>query len=89
MELEIAESQKDCVKVIVKGESHTLCNLLREKSWEAGAKQAAYMVEHPYMSDPKIIVRAANPKKVLRDAAQMVVDEAMDFEKEFKRALKR
>lgn len=89
MELEIIESRKDEVKVEVKGESHTLLNILRENAWKSGAKQAAYIIEHPYLSQPKIIVKAANPKKVLRDAAQMIVDDALEFEKEFKRALKR
>jgi DNA-directed RNA polymerase subunit L len=89
MEIKVLEKTNESLKIEVIGESQTLLNLLREKSWKAGAVQASYMIEHPYLSSPKIIVRAKNPKKVLADASQMVIDDASEFGKEFGRMLKK
>ncbi len=89
MEIKVLEKTEEKVKIEVTDETHTLINLLRENSWKAGASQASYMIEHPYLSHPKIIVRAKNPKKVLADAAQMVINDAKEFGKEFSRAAKK
>jgi DNA-directed RNA polymerase subunit L len=89
MEIRVLEKTDESLKIEVIGEGHTLLNLLREKSWKAGATQASYMIEHPYLSNPKILVRSKNPKKVLADASQMVIDDAGEFRKEFGRALKK
>jgi DNA-directed RNA polymerase subunit L len=85
MELKVTERGKGVLKVEVAGESHTLLNLLREKSWEAGAQQASYIIDHPYLSNPRIIVRSADPKKTLSSAAQLVLNDAREFGKEFAR----
>jgi DNA-directed RNA polymerase subunit L len=89
MEIKVLEKTDESVKIEVIGETHTLLNLLREKSWKAGASQASYMIEHPYLSNPKITIKAKNPKKVLADATQMVADDAKEFGKEFGRSLKK
>jgi DNA-directed RNA polymerase subunit L len=89
MELKIVEKKDDGLKIEVIGESHTLLNLIRENSWKAGASQASYMIEHPYLSNPKIAIKAKNPKKVLIDAAQIVSDDAKLFAKEFGKAAKK
>jgi len=89
MEIKILEKTNESVKIEVIDETHTLLNLLREKSWKAGASQASYMIEHPYLSHPKITVRAKNPKKVLSDASQMIIDDAREFGKEFGKVLKK
>jgi DNA-directed RNA polymerase subunit L len=89
MELEVVGKEGDKVQIEVKGENHTLLNLLRENAWKAGAKQASYMIKHPYMSNPKIIIKSGKHKKVLTDAAQMIVDDAKAFEKAFRRAMKK
>jgi len=89
MEIKILEKTNESVKIEVIDETHTLLNLLREKSWKAGASQASYMIEHPYLSNPKITVSAKNPKKVLSDASQMIIDDAREFGKEFGKVLKK
>ena len=89
MDIEILENRKDTLKVLVKGESHTLLNVIRENAWAAGAKNASYIIEHPYLSEPKITVKSNNPKKTLSNAAQLLVDQASDFGKEFKRATRK
>ncbi len=89
MELNVLERKDDKLKIEIKGESHTFLNILREKCWQAGALQATYMLEHPYLAQPKIIVYAKSPKKTLLEAAKMVADEAEEFVKEFKREIKK
>jgi len=89
MELNVLEKKDDRLKIEVVGESHTLLNILTEKCWEAGALQAHYLLEHPYLVSPKIVVRSENPKKTMLAAAKMVADAAKEFEAEFKRAVKK
>ena len=88
MNVNVVEKKKDNWKVEVEGEGHGLLNLLRENAWKKGAKQASYMIKHPYLSKPTINVRGANPKKILADSAQMIVDDAKAFQREFKRVAK-
>jgi len=87
MKLNVLESTENKLVIEVHGEDHTFLNILTERSWASGCKQASYIIEHPYLSKPKIIVMAQNPKKILDSAAQMIIEEAKAFEKEFKRAL--
>ncbi|NOX71634.1 MAG: DNA-directed RNA polymerase subunit L [Candidatus Micrarchaeota archaeon] len=89
MKLEVFENGKEKIGIEVIGEGHTLLNILKEEAWSAGAKQASYIIKHPYMSKPKIIVRGKNPKKVLMDAAQRIVDESKEFSTLFSRETKK
>ncbi len=86
MELKVLEKTKSRLKIEVKGESHTLLNLLRRNSWDAKAEQASYMIEHPMLSQPKIVIKAKNPKGVLSRASDMVIKQTQSFSKAFKRA---
>ena len=88
MDLKVIDKKADSLKVEVRGESHTLLNLLREKAWEAGAQQASYRKDHPYIGEPTIDIKSKDPAKTLKDAAQKVIDDAKDFEREFARAAK-
>lgn len=89
MELTVVEKGKERLKVEVHGETHTLLNVLRENAWKTGAGQASYIIEHPYMAEPKIIVKAKDPKKVLTSAAQAMSDDSKAFLTSFKRACKK
>jgi DNA-directed RNA polymerase subunit L len=77
------------LKIEVAGETHTLMNLLRENCWKAGAKQATYIIGHPYLSEPKIVVKADNPKKVLEAAADLTEKQVSGFLSAFKKAAKK
>jgi len=85
MKLVLLENTDKKIILEVQGETHTFLNLLRENAWDSGSRQASYMMEHPYLSEPKLIIRADNPKKVLDNAAQMIIDQAKEFGKEFRR----
>lgn len=87
MNLKVLEKSKEKLRVEVVGERHTLLNLLREKAWKEGAKQATYMIKHPYMSQPEIIIYGKDPKKILIDSATSIESESKQFVQEFTRAL--
>lgn len=84
MKLKKLESGKDFLKVEVAGETPTLLNLLREKCGQSGAEQASYIIEHPYLSEPKILVWAKDPKNVLEDAAQLIIKDCKAFSAAFR-----
>ena len=89
MELAAIEKGKEKLRVEVRGETHTTLNLIRENTWKAGAKQSSYIIQHPYVSQPELIVRSKNPKKTLQDAAQKVIDDSKEFSRAFKRAARK
>ncbi|NIP40205.1 MAG: hypothetical protein GTN39_01645 [Candidatus Aenigmarchaeota archaeon] len=85
MKLRLLEKGSGKLVFEVSDETHTFLNLLRENAWKVGSEQASYVIEHPYLSEPKFIVKAKNPVKTLSDASQRVIDQAREFGKEFKR----
>lgn len=87
MKLVILENKDNKMVLEVQGEDHTFLNILKECAWECGCDQASYIIEHPYLSQPKFIIRAKNPKKVLENAAQMIIEQTKEFENEFNRVL--
>ncbi len=89
MKLNVLEKGKGKLRVEVDGESATLLNLLREKAWEAGATQSSYAKKHPYISQPELLVLADDPAKTLAGAAQMVINDAKEFGRQFERAAKK
>ena len=89
MELKVIEKKPDKLSMEVVGETHTLLNVLTEYAWEAKASQASYIIDHPYLSQPELIVRSKNPKKTLSDAAQILIDNSREFKIGFERALKK
>lgn len=88
MKLNVVEKSKEKISIEIAGETHTFLNLLRENAWKAGSKQASYIIKHPYLSEPRFIVMAKNPLKVLNDANQMILDQAKEFQTEVKKKLK-
>lgn len=89
MELKVLDSNPGKLRVEVLGESHTLLNIITEYAWKTNPKQVSYVIEHPYLSQPELIVRSKNPKKTLSDASQLVIDATKDFSAAFKRASKK
>ena len=83
MRLEVKERKKNKLVLEVSGETHTFINLLRENAWKAGCKQASYIVEHPYLSEPKIIIIGDSPKKILMEAADIILEQTDALKKEF------
>jgi DNA-directed RNA polymerase subunit L len=89
MELKVVESRPDTLRVKVSGETHTLLNILTEYAWEVKAKQATYIIDHPYLSSPELMVKSSDPKKTLSDAAQVIIDRSKEFRTTFDRTVKK
>ncbi len=68
MEVKVLEKTKDLLKLEIVGETHTLCNLLREELWNQDVDIAAYHIEHPLVSNPVLVVSSKDPKKSLEKA---------------------
>ena len=89
MEIEVIEKTAEKLKLKVNGESHTFLNLLRDKAWLAKADQAGYIIEHPYLSTPEVVIRSKNPKKTLSDASDLVAEDCRAFLRELKKEAKK
>ena len=88
MKLEIESQETGKIELLVEGEDHTLLSIIKENAWKKGADQASYIIKHPYLSEPKLIIRAKNPKKILTDAAQLAMDDSKEFGIVFSREIK-
>ena len=87
MKIEVLENDDEKLKI--KLDSLTFVNLLNENIWQQkGIDVSAYSTEHPYLSQPNLLVKAKNPKKAVLDAAQQIIDDAKDLKKQFAAAVK-
>jgi len=91
MELNVLKKRDNFLEIELKGESIGFANLIKEELWnDNSVDEAAYIKEHPYMSEPKIYLKTKrkDPKIVLENAIKRIEVQLKDLEKEFKRALK-
>ncbi len=91
MELEILESEKKRLKFKLKGETHTLCNILRNELWNDKATTVAgYKIEESLESSPVFILETEgkDPKKVLSDAIERLRKGFKDLGTKLNKALK-
>lgn len=87
MNVKVLENEDTKLKIEV--DDLTLVNLVNENIWEQkGVEVSAYAMEHPYLSQPVLTVRAKNPKKALLDACQQAADDAKDLRKQAQAAFK-
>lgn len=86
MQVSVVEQEKDKLKVEIKGESATLTQLLARQAWEEGGEAAAIR-EHPFMIEPKILVKGTNPKKILEKVATAIEEQCDELKEQFRRAL--
>lgn len=86
------EESKNRIIVEIVGESHAFCNALRKELWEdKHVKIAAYNIEHPYVSNPKMIVETdgqEKPKAALLKAAERIRDNSDKLKKMAEKELK-
>jgi DNA-directed RNA polymerase subunit L len=72
MEINVLEDKPKKMIFELKGETHTLCNALREELWNDKAiTVSAYNISHPLVGVPKFIIETdgdKEPKKALKDA---------------------
>jgi DNA-directed RNA polymerase subunit L len=92
VQITVLEESKNRAVFGIKGESHTLCNALKDilsKDKKVGV--ATYFVSHPDLNEPTFIVEtvgSATPKKVILEAIDKLKDENDAFLKEFLKEIK-
>lgn len=75
----ITDKRKE-LEIEITGETHTLCNALRKALMEdEDVEAAAYVIEHPIIGEPKLQIKAKNPKKALKTAAESVKSKCDEF----------
>ncbi len=75
MEINILQKTKTKLKLEVKGEDHTLLNLIKKELYNDKAlKYAGYRIAHVHASNPEFIIETdgKDPKKVLVDAVSRI-----------------
>ncbi|MBI2148694.1 DNA-directed RNA polymerase subunit L [Candidatus Woesearchaeota archaeon] len=82
MEIEILKEEKDFLELKIVGETHTLCNIIRNELWEVeDTSFASYNLKHPLISSPILAVKVkkGKPRKVLLDAVQSLKTKTKQF----------
>jgi DNA-directed RNA polymerase subunit L len=91
MELKVVEESKNKLVIDVKGESHTLCNVLKRELWkDKNVKVSGYYVDHPLVGTPRFVVETdgGNPKDALLTAVKNVKKDCDAFIKVFEKEVK-
>jgi DNA-directed RNA polymerase subunit L len=93
VELELVEKGEGALLIKVRGEDHTLCNLLRKTLHnDKYVVAASYAVEHPLTEPPKLYVKTKKgktPEHALTDAAEQVAEQLKELQKQLQRGLKK
>jgi DNA-directed RNA polymerase subunit L len=78
--MKVLKDTKKELEIEITGETHSLCNTLRKTLMEdEDVEAAAYVIEHPIIGEPKLYVKAKNPKKSLKQAAETVKSRCNEF----------
>ncbi|MFZ2498890.1 MAG: DNA-directed RNA polymerase subunit L [Methanosarcina sp.] len=90
MELNILSKTENELEVELKGETHTLLNILRDLLIRDERVEAAfYDMKHVSISDPILYIKTdgTNPIEVLKDAASIVITQCDEFIDVFSKAV--
>ena len=78
--MKVIIDKKNELEIEITGETHTLCNALRKTLMEdKDVEAAAYVIEHPIIGEPKLYIKAKNPKKSLKKAAETLQSRCGEF----------
>lgn len=78
--MKIIKDTKNELEIEITGETHTLCNALRRTLMEdKDVVSAAYLIDHPIVGEPKLYIKAKNPKKSLKKAAETLKKQCNEF----------
>ncbi|WP_224424630.1 DNA-directed RNA polymerase subunit L [Methanobrevibacter sp. TMH8] len=84
-DIEILNSTKLELELMIPGESHTICNALRKILMDDDEiDYAVYGIDHPLIGEPKITIKAKrtkNPKKALLRASTALKEQSEEFKK--------
>ncbi len=71
MEIVVLENEKNRLKLELKGEGHTFCNVLKKELWnDKNIDIAGYSIKHSLTAEPILTVEvgSGDSKKVILDA---------------------
>lgn len=89
MELSIVEETPKRLVFEIKGQGHTLCNILKSKLWaNKHVKIATYNIAHPLVGVPRMTIETdgeGKPRKVVTDAAESLRKDAAELKQELKK----
>lgn len=78
--MKVISDKKNELEIEITGETHTLCNALRKTLMEDNdVEAAAYVIGHPIIGEPKLYIKAKNPKKSLKKAAETLKSRCEEF----------
>ncbi len=89
MKITILEDTKTRLKFELKGESHTICNILRKELWnDKDLIAAAYHLEHPMIGHPTFIVEhRKDAKKAVQNAISRLIKQTEELKEKFKKLI--
>lgn len=91
MEIDVIKEEKNLFEFRIKGERHTLPNLLKTKLLEDKEVEfVAYKLNHPLDQDSIFVLKTTGkaPKKVLLNALKDIDSDLDEFIKEIKKTIK-
>lgn len=92
MELKTVKEDEKKLIIELKGETVAFAHLLKDELWKDGStKEAAAIKEHPYLSEPKILVATSrgSPKSALEKTSERIIEQTKELREKFKDALKK
>jgi DNA-directed RNA polymerase subunit L len=82
MIMKIIKDEKKELEIEITGESHSLCNALRTVLMEdKNVESAAYVIDHPIIGQPRLYIKAKNPRQSLKKAAKTLQKRCGEFKK--------
>lgn len=89
MKFNILEDSKTRIKFELKGETHTICNILRKELWnDKDLIAAAYHLEHPMIGHPTFIIdHKKDARKALQSAISRLIKQTEELKEKFKKIL--
>lgn len=85
------KKQKNFAEFIIKGERHTLPNILKSRLLkDSSVEFVSYTLDHPMDNDSRFVIKTKGktPSKALLDACKKIDKDLADFEKSIKKAVK-
>lgn len=85
MEFKVIEESKTRLVFQLRGETHTLCNALKEELHKVkGVITTTYKIDHPLIGVPEFLIetKGIEPRKAIKEALKALKNKAKEFEKE-------
>ncbi len=83
MEIEIVEDKTLELEIIIHGEDHTICNVLRKYLMEdEDVEYAVYGIDHPIIGEPHMTIktkRGKRPKNAIDKAVKKLKEDNEEF----------